>query len=69
MLRPGSDIWLDIKNIQLSRTWDLEYVREITSMKYSIENYVMTKLNTKLKIELWKIKKYLIIGLEKYNIQ
>lgn len=39
ILRLDSDLWLDIKNIQLCRAEDFNYVREISHIRYKIENY------------------------------
>lgn len=35
----------------LNRTVYLEYVKEVSGIKYKIENYVITRLNTRQKIE------------------
>lgn len=39
MLRPGLDLWLDIKDLQLYKTISLEYVRDISDIGYKMKNY------------------------------
>lgn len=68
ILRSGSDLWLDVNNLQLYRIIGLKYVKEITNIRYKIKNYLITRPNERPKINLWKIRRYLIIGLEEYNI-
>lgn len=67
-LKPGSDLWLDVRNLQLCRAIDWQYVKEQSDIEYIIENY-----NDKAKYKAKdssceKIKRYLIISLEEYNI-
>lgn len=50
--RLSSDLWLDIKSLQLYKTVFLEYVKKISGIRYGIENYVIIKPNVRLKIEL-----------------
>lgn len=37
--RPGLDLWLDERNLQLCRAISLEYIREIFGIRYEMENY------------------------------
>lgn len=37
MLSPGLDLQFNIKNLQLYRTINLEYIREISGTDYEIE--------------------------------
>lgn len=39
MSKSGFDLWFNVKNLQLYKTESLEYVREISSIRYKIENY------------------------------
>lgn len=39
MSKPGFNLWFDVKNLQLYKTENLEYVREISSIRYKIESY------------------------------
>lgn len=70
ILRPGLDLRLFIKNLQLYKTVSLEYIKEIFGIRYKITNYdnkPKYKYDTKDKI-CKKIKKHLIIDLKEYNI-
>lgn len=61
-------MWLDIKNVQLCRALGLEFVKEISRIRYNIENY---DNKVKCKAEdrsCGKINKHLIVSPEKYNI-
>lgn len=68
MSKLGSDLWLDIRNLQLYKAVGLNYVREIFGIKYEIKKYDnKTKCKTKNK-SCGRIKRHLIIGLKEYNI-
>lgn len=67
--RPDLDLWLDVKNQQLYRVMSSEYVRVVSGMEYKIKNY-----DDKIKCEekdrsYRRIKRHMIVGLDKYNIQ
>lgn len=47
---------LNINNLQLYKIIDPECIREISDIKYGIENYEMIRVNAKLKIKILKIK-------------
>lgn len=71
MLRPSLDLWLDVKTLQLYRTIDLEYIKEISNIEYKRENYD-NKAGYKYKAKdksCGRIGKYFIKDLEDYNIQ
>lgn len=69
MTRPGSDLWFDGRDLQLYRTKYPEYVREISCIKYKINNY-NNNAQCEIKNRKYrKIKRHLTIGLEEYNIQ
>lgn len=58
-----------MRNLQLCRAVGLEYVREISGVRYGMENY-----DDKPKCEAEdrvyrKIRRHMIVGLEEYNIQ
>lgn len=61
-------MWLDVKDLQLGRTVGFEHIREVFDIEYSIKNYD-DKAKYKTEHESCrKIKKHLILDLEKYNI-
>lgn len=62
---------LDIKNLQLYKTVDFEYIKDILSFEYKNVNYsdkTECKYDAKDK-SCRKIKKRLILSFDKYNIQ
>lgn len=63
-------MWSDVKNLQLCRAIYLEYIREISGIRYRIKNYDnKVKCKCKAKDEDYeKIKRHLIIVLEENNI-
>lgn len=62
-------MWLGKKNLQLYRALGLEYIRKLFGKRYEINNY-NNSTKYKSKDENYeKIRQYLIIGLEEYNIQ
>lgn len=52
ILRPGFEFWFDVKHLQLCKTIDLKYLKEIFDIRYKIENYIMTKPSIRSKMEL-----------------
>lgn len=61
-------MWLNVKNLQLSRTVSSAYLKKRCDIKYEIENY-----NDKIKYKVKdgnceRIRIHLIISFEKYNI-
>lgn len=68
MSKPSLDLWLDVKNLQLYRAISSKYVREVSDVRYGIENND-DKSKCKLEYRSCKqIRRYLIIGLKRYNI-
>lgn len=69
MSKPSSDLWLDIRNLQLCRAVSLKYIKKISSARYGIENYDdKTKYKCESKDRSYKkIKKHMIISLKKHN--
>lgn len=62
-------MWLDIKNLKLGRTVGFKHIREVFDIGHNIKNH---DDKAKYKTEhgsCRKIKKHLIVDLEKYNIQ
>lgn len=41
-----------MRNLQLYRAIDMEYIKKVSDIRYGIENYIMMRLNERLKIEL-----------------
>lgn len=61
-------LWLDIKNLQLCKTINLDNIREVFDVKYAMEIYD-DKPKYKVKDKSCeKITGYLIMGFTKYNI-
>lgn len=56
MLKLGLELWLDAKDLQLCKTIDLKYIKKILGVRYKIKNYVITRLNTRPKIEYKKLE-------------
>lgn len=61
------DWWFDKKDLWLCKAVGLEYFKKISGIGYKIENNMMIKSNINPKIKLWKIRRYLIIDLKKYQ--
>lgn len=69
MSRPDLDLGLDVRDLRLYRIIGPEYIRGISGIKYVIENYDnKAKYEAKNK-SCEKIRRYLIIDFEEYNIQ
>lgn len=64
----GFDMWLVIKYLQLYKNISSKYVKKVLNIRYRIkENRDDAKYETENR-SCKKIRKYLIIGLDKYNI-
>lgn len=58
-------MWLDVRYLQLYRTITPKYINKIFDIRYKIENYIITMLNTRPRIKFHNIRRsYLIMGLE-----
>lgn len=68
MSRSGFYLWWDINNLQIYKLVGSKHIKEVFDIEYIINNYIMMRPNIRPKIKLWKIRVYLIIDLEKYNI-
>lgn len=55
---------MNIRDLQLDKTVGWEYVREVSSIRYGIENYMIIRLNIRSRIELLNIRRHQIVGLE-----
>lgn len=63
--RPGFELRLNIRDLQLGKIIGLEYIKKIFDIGYGMKNYVKRSSSTRLKMKLQKIRRYLILGLEK----
>lgn len=52
MSKPGFVLLLNIRDLQLYRVLILKYVQKVFGVRYEIENYMMTRSNTRAKIKL-----------------
>lgn len=47
MSRSASNLWLDVNNFELYKAIDLKYISDISSVRYEIENYVISRPSAK----------------------